>query len=439
MAAEDATIARKGVRTLVFRIATAASDTLMVVVTARGLGAHGRALYALASFTGAVIVSLIGGTATALAAEYAHGRAEVGRLYAASVTVCLLGGTVIGLGLGVATAVTWPHAEVLLFPAVIAPFFILNVLQINMYMSQGDVRRMSYVTLATSAVPLLGVTAMVLLHPDRAYVALSAWAVAQAVVALATLWVQRRQARFEWHALRPLIRRLLTRGTPVSLANGIQLLNYRVDLLVVTALLPLAAVGRYSVAIAMGESLLIVSRSLVSGAFQRVIKSATEQSMELLVRVIRHVFFLLLAGAVVLLALAKMLLEPVFGHQFVGVWTPLALLIPGVIALGTSESLRLFFLIRLERSREYLIAASSAMLVNLVVAILLVPPLGLAGAAISTTLSYSASAVYLLRRFVAAGAPRTLRAYLPRRADVEDYRRLLASLPWFGRASGRTL
>jgi hypothetical protein len=62
-------IARKGARVLVFRIATAASDTLVVVVTARALGADGRGLYALASFTAAAVASMVGGTAMSLSAE----------------------------------------------------------------------------------------------------------------------------------------------------------------------------------------------------------------------------------------------------------------------------------------------------------------------------------------------------------------------------------
>ena len=54
---------------------------------------------------------------------------------------------------------------------------------------------------------------------------------------------------------------------PITLANAILRLNYRVDVFVVAAVLPLAEVGKYSVAVAVGEVLWEVSRSLITGAY----------------------------------------------------------------------------------------------------------------------------------------------------------------------------
>jgi O-antigen/teichoic acid export membrane protein len=427
-------IARKGARVLVFRIATAASDTLVVVVTARALGADGRGLYALASFTAAAVASMVGGTAMSLSAEYAHDRADKGRLYAGSLSVSVIGGTVVGLCLLIAALIAGPGARVLIYPAVIAPMLILSVLQIGVFQAVGDVGRLGYVTLATSVVPLIALAAAAVLAPGRVYIALAVWAAACAAVPLATLAWERRDARFDFREGRPMLRRVFRRGLPVSAANAIQLLNYRVDLLVVTAMLALAQVGRYSVAIAMGESLLILSRSLVSGAFKRIITTSPEESIRLLTVVVRHSFILLLAGGVALILVGWLFLEPVFGGQFSGVWVPLALLVPGLIALGTAEPLRLFFLIRMERAREYLIAATASMVINLVLAVVLVPPLGLSGAALSTSISYSIGGLYLFVRFSQSGGPRSPLVYVPRREDVVHYVDLVGSLLRLGGA-----
>ncbi len=413
---------------LAFRVAQALSDALVVVVTARTLGANGRGIYALASFAQSAVVSTLGGTWTAMSAEYAHKRATVGRLYAASVAVSALGGFAVSLILGVVALVTWPRAQVLLYPAAIAPFIVLNQIQMGLYNAQGDVRRMSWVSLMTSVAPLVALTAVGVAAPGHAYIALTGWAFAQVMVVSATLAVQRREWRFDWHDLRPLLRRIVKRGMPVSLANGVQLLNYRVDLLVVTALLPLAAVGRYSVAIAMGESLLILSRSLTAGAFDRVIHSDDNQAIALLVTVIRHALWLLIFGSAALVLGGKLLFGPVLGHSFASAWAPMALLVPGIVALGTAESLRAYFLVRLERSREYLITALLSMVANLIFAVALVPVLGLAGAALSTSISYSLGGAYLFIMFVRSGGPRNVGAYLPTRQDAVDYWHLAMSL-----------
>ncbi|MDX6697531.1 MAG: hypothetical protein QOE65_928, partial [Solirubrobacteraceae bacterium] len=399
-------IGRRSARVLGYRIATAASDTLVAVVTARALGADGRGLYALASFTAAAVTATVGGTTMSLSAEYAHDRAAKGRLYAGALSVAVVGGTLVGAALLAGALIAGSGARVLIYPAIIAPLLILSTLQLGVFQAVGDVGRLGFVTLASSVVPLLALTAAAILAPDRVYVSLAAWAAARAAVPLGTLAWERRDARFDFRGIRPMLRRLFGRGMPVSAANAIQLLNYRVDLLVVTAMLPLAQVGRYSVAVAMGESLLILSRSLASGAFQRVTKTSDAESIRLLTVVVRHSFMLLTAAGIVLAVGARLLLEPVFGGQFRGVWVPLALLVPGLVALGTAESLRLFFLVRLERAREYLVAATASMVMNLVLAVALVPPLGLSGAAISTSVSYAVGGLYLLVRFAQAGGPR---------------------------------
>lgn len=416
------TVARKGARSLTFRVLTAVSDTLVVVVTARAFGAEGRGLYALASFTGSALVATLGGTATALAGEIAHKRASRGRLHAVSVLISLIGGGLVGAILAGVAIATWPHARVLLFAAVAAPVFILNALQVGIYQAEGDVRRMHYAAFGMSAIPLLALTVVAIAEPDNIYLALGIWAASQWIVPLLTLGAQRRQGPFLWDHMRELSRRILRRGLPVSLGNGIALLNYRVDLLVVTALLPLADVGRYSVAIAMGESLLILSRAINTATYAPIIGLPDDESVRLVARGARHALVLLVSGSIVLVGLAVVLLVPVFGSAFAGVWLPLAVLTPGIAALGgINEFIRIYFLIRLERSREYLRMATGAMVINLVLAFALTPSLGLAGAALSTTVSYVGGAAYLLARLAKISPAADARDFVPRWQDVRYF------------------
>ncbi len=419
-------IARGSTRSLLFRILTAASDTLVVVVTARGFGADGRGLYAIASFAGSAITTTLGGTAVPLAVEVAHQRASRAVLDAAAILVSLIGGALVGIGLGVVVALTWPHWEVLLFAAATAPVLILNTLQVGLYQAVGDVRHMHYASLAMSAVPLAGLAVVAAVAPGDIYIALAAWAACQWFVVVATVGGQWRSTPPRWREGLRKVRTIVRRGSTVSLANGIALLNYRVDLLVVTAMLSLADVGRYSVSIAMGESLLILSRAVSTGVYSPIITLPNERSAELVARGVRHAIILLLIGSVGLVALGFLLLQPVFGSDFAGSLLPLVLLLPGVIALGAgTEFLRIYILIRLERSRVYLTTASIAMVVNLLLAVALTPALGLAGAALSTSVSYVCGAGALFVMFSRTAPGIGLTDFLPRPSDFLDYRSLL--------------
>jgi peptidoglycan biosynthesis protein MviN/MurJ (putative lipid II flippase) len=81
-----------------------------------------------------------------------------------------------------------------------------------------------------------------------------------------------------------------------------------------------------------------------------------------------------------------------------------------------------------------LIMAIGGTIANLVLALALVPPLGLVGAALSTSISYVAGAFYLFvefARLTGAGDPRT---FAPGRTEMRDYRVLAGSLANSARA-----
>jgi O-antigen/teichoic acid export membrane protein len=427
-------IARDGTRSLGLRVAQAMVNALIVFVTARGFGADGRGLYALSMLAATFLSLPVLGITTPLSAEVAHKRSSLAQLYAASLAISVVVGGVIAFAALIVAVVVWPHWSWLGFAAAPLPLLCLAQCQIMLYQAQGAVMRMGLLTLATAITTCTSLAAVALAAPDRIYVALVVWALVQPIVPLGVLYLQHRQAGFDWVGVRSLTARLLRRGMPITLANTILRLNYRVDVFVVAALLPLSEVGKYSVAVAVGEVLWEVSRSLITGAYQTIAGAPMPESVRVTMRSFRHSALLLLTGGLASAAGAFLFMGFVFGSDFDRVWVPLALLIPGIIGLGAAEVLRVFFLVRLERSREYLYASTGSMVINLALAAALVPWIGISGAAISTSVSYAVCCVVLSLRCAASGGSRRLRDYLPGRAEVADYVRLLS---YYGRMARR--
>jgi O-antigen/teichoic acid export membrane protein len=420
--------ARGGVRSLIFRVLSAACDFLVVFVTTRGFGAEGRGLYALTSLAVTSTGMLLGGPSVVMRSEIGRKRVPLGRLFAASL---VLSAGVLALSLVVApgVAAAWPAGSaVVLYVAVAIAPMILMEMQISLYQALGDVRRMHYVWLARSVVPLVALAVMAIVAPGHIHLALLVWACVQFIVPAFTLRVQRRQARLDFHRLRPLLARLVRRGIPVSVANGVAKMTYRLDLIVVAVLLTVADVGRYSVAIAAGESLLLLSRAALTGAYAPMISSGLEESIRVTVRTMRHCIALVLPAGVALTLLARVLFEPVFGPDFADVWELVGLLVPAFLAVGLTELLAHFLLVRLERTRELLIACIVTAIANLAGAAVLVTAIGLPGAAISSSVFYCLGVVYLVARLTRSGAPASPRAYLPGAAELSDYVRLLGAV-----------
>jgi O-antigen/teichoic acid export membrane protein len=430
--------ARGGVRSLIFRVATAVSDFLVVLVTTRGFGAEGRGLYALTSFSLTAIGMLAGGPSVVMRTEIGRKRATPGRLFAASFV--LFGGVLlVALAAALTILALWPGETILLYISIAIAPMVLMELQISLYQALGDVRRMHYVWLARSVVPLLALTVMATVAPGQIHLALLVWAAIQFAVPALTLLVQRRQARFDLTGLKQLLAHLIRRGMPVSLANGIAKVAYRLDLIVLAALLTVADVGRYSVALAVGEALLLLSRSALTGAYAPIIGSELPESIRVSVRTMRHCIALMTSAGVLLTVLAWLAMEPIFGPAFAETWILVGLLVPSFVALGLTELLVNFLVVRLERTREFLVVSIAAGVGHLAGTATLVTLVGLEGAAVSSSIFYSLALLYLLARFIAAGGPPSPRAYLPGSAELRDYARLLGAL-WRERrlSPGRT-
>lgn len=417
-------IARGGVRSFIFRVLTAVTDFLVVLVTARGFGAEGRGLYALASFSVTAVIVVVGGASVIMRAEVGRQRVPLGRLYAACVA---LSGGALGLA-GVAIVLIvllWPGALVPLCVAIASPFSLLAQLQMSLYQAQGDVRRMHYVGLARSAVPMAALAVVALIAPGQVRVALLVWAGAQFVVPFVALHLQRRRTTFQWHGVGPLLRRLIWRGIPVSVAQSVFIVGTRIDVIVLAALLSVADVGRYSIALAAGEALLLLSRAVTTGAYARMISAPLDESIRITVRTLRHCVALVVGAGAALVVVVGVGAEPILGSGFAGVWIPLAILLPAFVATSVGELLVNFLVVRLERFREVVLQSIGMGVVNLALALPLVLALGVAGAALATSLAFVAGAIYLLARFAHFGGPREVRRYLPTRVELADYQALL--------------
>ena len=429
-------IAGGSARMLVFRVLTAISDFLTLVVTARGFGAAGRGQYALASFSTSVGVTLMGGYAVSLSAEFAHRRAERANLYAATLALTAIAASLAAFAALLLILLLPADTEVVAFGAAAMPFAILVVLLQGLLQAEGELKRLQLLTLGASVVPLAALSIVAIAAPGHIYTALAAWVIAQPVTPCAVLAVQARHHGLEWSRLLALTRRLTITGLPVCLANAIQLLNYRIDLIVVTALLPLSDVGLYSIAIGMAEGLLILSRSLGTGAYSRIITNDNTPSASLTARTIRHAILMLSVVGVIAAVVSQVLFAPVFGEQFAKSAPPFALLLPGIVALGAGELTRPFLLVRLERSRDFLISAIGAMLINLTLAVLLVPAIGLLGAALSTSVSYLCGACFLGWRFRRMSPDSAETGLTPGLDEVRDYRELIKRRRNLGSRSG---
>ena len=192
-------------------------------------------------------------------------------------------------------------------------------------------------------------------------------------------------------------RRLFRFSGTVVLGDAVQTANYRLDVFLLAAFVPLAEVGIYAVAVALVEVLWQLPQAVSRSIFPRIKAGQLDRS-----RVVR------LSGALALglgilsaagLALASWITVPLLGPDYARVPGILAVLLPGVVFVGISKPLAAWTLSQ-GRPRQNLTASAIGLVVMVVGDLWLIPRFGLHGAAVASTLAYvvtGSAVVFMLR------------------------------------------
>jgi O-antigen/teichoic acid export membrane protein len=233
-------------------------------------------------------------------------------------------------------------------------------------------------------------------------------------------------ARGWLHRTRERLDEALRFGVRAYVPSALQQLNFRADLLILSAFAAEAEVGEYSIALSLSLVAALVPRSIARVLPPRVaaLDSAADEAEQRMVIVKSARHGLMQAGIVCAGMAAVLPLVPlVYGSGFSDAILPGFLLIP---AAAGSAMWGIFEAILIGKGRpEYTMwTALIATGVALGLYVALIPQFDAVGAAVASSVSQLAGAVIALHYFrrVRSGLP--LSELLPRRIDVSDYRDL---------------
>jgi O-antigen/teichoic acid export membrane protein len=224
--------------------------------------------------------------------------------------------------------------------------------------------------------------------------ALAAWAGAHVVTAAFALV----STRVIWHppSVPPLAdehaRTLARLALVMGAVQVVNLISYRVELFVLERLEGLDDVGVYSIAMQAAEALWLIPAAIATAVTAPAVHDSEPEARRLIARsALRGLLYCGAAAAVVGLA-GPFLIPLLFGEDFSGAATPLALLLPGVVVYGPVTILVVYLSVRRGRPRLSLAVSVVAMIVTIAAAFALIPPFGASGAAVASTIGYAAGA-----------------------------------------------
>ncbi len=227
-------------------------------------------------------------------------------------------------------------------------------------------------------------------------------------------------------------------SAPCYVANLAQFLSYRVDVFFVAYYVGERELALYTTAVSLSQLLWLPSRALQGVLFPNLtsLSDASAQAARA-AKAARSLLALLGVLGIGMALLGPGMILLLFGQRFRGSIPALWLLLPGIVLFCIPQALACY-LGAIGKPRWNLVASLAGLVVTLILNVVLVPTIGIAGAAITSSLSYITTAVAVLY-FFSRESKCHLRDVLCVRP--RELRELTAQSghPWLVRLAGATL
>ncbi len=394
-------IAKKSLETFAVRVSAQLCVAAGGIVIARTLSATGKGEFTYAgTILGMLLMATVGHNKAVL---WQYGRR--GLPSGAVLRVMFMVVTAVSAPLVLAMAlIGWlvPSQNVLLFAAVAIPFAIFAQSAMGIFLAEGDMRRINIMSLFPAVAVFVYVPLILFVHRSLS-VALGVWALSYVAAGIYMWFALRRYRRdYEELAVRPLLKEQVTFGSQACLSSLVQYFDFRIDVFLVIYMLGSAALGVYSVGIAIGEFIWQLSSAMINPALQDIGGKDRQRAVAVTAKCMRHSFVLVFGAAVLVALLVGRLVPLLYGPAFAyGAVITLALL-PGIVAYSMMPSLAAFFSQQLGQPRTPFYFSASSAVVCAAVTALSLPHFGIIAAAVATSISYTAAflaaAIYFVRR-----------------------------------------
>ena len=217
-----------------------------------------------------------------------------------------------------------------------------------------------------------------------------------------------------------LMKQFIRFGFQIQLAYVLQLMNYRFSCYLLDNLYGKSEVGIYSIGISVAEAVWLISRSIAMVQYAKISNTQEKHvSRKLSLSLVKLSFVGTLLLLIPFILFPKDGFAFIFGPAFRNIDEIVLWLSPGIMALAISTVFTHYFSGN-GMNKINTIASGIGFVFTMIFCLLLVPKFGIKGAALSASISYTSSLVYLYVKF-AKETHFKLKEYMP---NIGDYERI---------------
>ncbi len=205
---------------------------------------------------------------------------------------------------------------------------------------------------------------------------------------------------------------------PSYLAGVMTFLNYRIDQFIIALMLPTDQLAIYVIAVEIAERIWIIPGAIGTALLPHLTNSPVRDPM-VAAAVARHGVLWTGAGCLVLFLVAPFAIELLFSADFVGAASPLRWLLPGIFSLAIGKVIIAELQAREKIAFTVWLSLLSAA-INVILNFVLIPRMGITGAAVASSISYFLVAIVVIWYYVRETGVSWLQL-LPRVSDIRVY------------------
>lgn len=421
--------------TFASKMANLAIGLVTSIVIVRLLGAEGKGLFSLAVLA-AALVNSFSNLGIGTGSGYLLGRLGIPREVLAGNWLSL--SILIGIPVAAVSILLVPVVSPGFLPTVSFDLVVIALISIpfsillyNLQMlckADSDFRGYNLLELAQPALFIAAVPVAVnLFTGSKVLVTLSVYTVSCAAAALIAVVIWARRTRLRFRLSREIAAPAIKFGIMGHLTNVLGFLNLRLDMLFVNWFLGPAAVGYYSISVMIAEKIWYFPDTLAIVLYPKVAHSNDVEASGYTSTTGRLTILVVGALSVMVLLLGRPVIRFLYTDQFIPAVMPLFILLPGVLAASLARVVGSDLLAR-GHPQVNMWAGLAALVVNMGLNIALIPPLGISGAALATTISYSFHLAIILVSFCRITGVRARDVVVPAAGDFGRFPRAAREL-----------
>ncbi len=416
-------LARKTLHTFVTLLFGQGASIAAGIATAHAFGPVGKGVIAFAGVLLTFAITIAEGLKSAIAFQIGKERRDPRAVWRTSLRLMAALGP-LGAAIFVALYLRFPEQPAYLYVAIAFPFAMYVQAIGIVYILRDRVEQINMKNALTIGGGYsLATLALVLLFHIPVWAVMAVWIAAYVAAALwDTIGLSgllgdepdRRDAA-------NLVREQIVFAAKSALSANVTFLALRIDVFIVSALLSPTSLGIYTLALASGEIMWQVSRSIIWSSSGRVAMYEMRESVELVARIVRSLVAVQLVAGIVLFAVGPWLIAHVYGARFAESGIVLRLLLPGLVLYSADGMLSYFIGVRAGRPSLLLGLETVTLVVCGTVTLLAVPRFGLAGAAIADSVAYVIAFVAKVVLFARMGDLPLAHVLVARPSDVPEF------------------